>query len=52
MLNNKLYLKSYNYHNFEVVMSTNDTSGQHVCVSVDVRGVSIANINVVCCLHS
>lgn len=28
MLNNKIDLKSYNYHNFVVVMTTDDVSGQ------------------------
>lgn len=28
MLNNKMDLKSYNYHNFEVVMTVTDISGQ------------------------
>lgn len=41
MLSSKLYLKSYNC-----------LSGQHVCFSIDVRGMNIADINVVCCLHS
>ena len=59
MLNNKMDLKSYNYHNFEVVMTKTDISGQttliwyeNVCVSIDVRGPSIGNINEVCCLCS
>lgn len=28
MLNNKMDLKSHNYHNFEVVMTVTDISGQ------------------------